>query len=1029
MSEGGDAASDKGLNELLDELLKGNFPTEDAPVGKYCTRTYAGQVREKANNAVFKNILALVYRAVGEGKENTAGLLSILLAACCKPTDKCEPLIEVALSRRVPDSVRAGLLLEIARRVNGGKEAIPLQCLQDLVEAALSLRSAITRLLFDWTLPERLGHTNAEGKKVRGSGKSFRDTLTDKANDCQEHSFYGFLHWIAIARCISFEMWLLLRPDDKLREVLTKRYGEPASELGALKDKIAEAARPIGTFFECHSLFAASDGDEDLFDKLVEERRISIETWFRGRLEQWQGEAGPVGCQVRIVTPSRWASLDRLFDPDSEVFVSHYVGNLGDNGNRRAKEKHLLSLDVFRGSSFATTGASADPSQSVATANFSSYFSETTKELQDAVDLLKEPILQIASQLHPATSAQHLFVNSQMLTLFLQPRADLGLTTSLWTDLLWAPLIKVIERESDLNGYEKGCYLSVPIRVGGYSIVHIFLAMKSCPESLKDKEATVKSEVALFCREAFANLPIGLYAELLEKYGGKPERIFEKGIGLYLRLSQVQLSVKGTNSNTTNSSLCFLRLTLEGMEALLEYPSTRGKAVDAKSYLRLKVETEEILKYRIGALRDLWTGARKFRLVSERSAQAAVMSRNMSHNIGSHVLSRVGRNPQGAAWYTAQYLEERMDFIAQVATEWPQGTEPAWLLQDIMRWFLYQEDLLENICASENYGAHRYNGHEVKKSIRLHVLLVPDSGDPCALQGKEARATVETWRPSSIVSTVEERIAKLKADCKEQRNGGGASLGCAHSAGAQEIAQDCQRVLLYSDEASDTTVVRIENDQQVAMPQGIIGYHAFYVILENILRNAAKHSSAQQEKNERTESSHLDLVIEILFDPERRIGILAGRGNANRPGEKIPAILVRVYDNLSRVQTAEYERGLRLWGTPGSPGLNDLLQQSLVDDRAVLRRGSWGLAEMKIAAAFLQGRSLARFIDNTEEVTGGRDETDAERMERACGEGSRMILRAVKSPLGTLGYEFFIRRPRLLAIAPVPGKTEEEAHP
>jgi hypothetical protein len=774
------------------------------------------------------------------------------------------------------------------------------------------------------------------------------------------------------------------------------------------------AADHFNQFFRAHSLFAAPDPDENLFRELVEERRSSIEAWFRGRLQEWQGNADG-DCQVRVVAPSRWASLDRLFDPDSEVFVSRYVGNLGNNTEQ--KPNAVLSLDVFRGASFATTGASADPSQSVTVANFSSYFSgPKSADDNDAIKLLREPIAKIAEQLHPATSPQHLFVNSQMLTLLLQPRADLGLSTSLWTDLLWSPLIKVIEKETVLKDYEGGCYFSVPIRVGGYSIVHVFLAMKSCPDSFKDQEATMKSEVALFCREAFANLPTGLYAGLLENYGGKPEMIFEKGIGIYLRLSRVQLALEGAN-NLKSSSECFLRLTVGKFEALLEYPSTLGKSVDTKTYLRLKAETAEILKYRIGALLNLWEGARNFRMASERSAQAAVMSRNMSHNIGSHVLSRLGRDPNGAKWYTAQYLEERMDFIAQVATEWPQGAEPAWFLQDMVRWFLYQQDLLENICASENYGAHRWNGvGGTNKSIRLHVLLVPYGGDLCGPEQVSGNNS-GTWLPAWPVNTVEERITELKKDCREQRQNGGVSLACVHAAGAGDTDHDCQRVLLYSGDAS--AVVRIENDQQVAMPQGIIGYHAFYVILENILRNAAKHSSAQRGEEGCEAPSHLDLVIEILFDPERRIGILTGRQGAGQQGEKIPALLVRVYDNLSRVSGDGGSPGARLWGKPESPGLNDLLQQSLVDERAVLRRGSWGLAEMKIAAAFLQGRTRSRFINNTKEVTGGNNETDAQRINAACGEGSRMILRAVTSPLGTLGYEFFVRRPRLLAVAPV----------
>jgi hypothetical protein len=134
-----------------------------------------------------------------------------------------------------------------------------------------------------------------------------------------------------------------------------------------------------------------------------------------------------------------------------------------------------------------------------------------------------------------------------------------------------------------------------------------------------------------------------------------------------------------------------------------------------------------------------------FMSLSLKTAISAIMGRNMSHNIGSHVMARIStggidgwtsnktvndiikeldvgtHRKDIIEWskdvqYLSRYIQQRMDFIAQISTEWPSWTEPAYLMNDLMRWFLSQKHLLNNIAVSEGLKAHSFLNDETIES-------------------------------------------------------------------------------------------------------------------------------------------------------------------------------------------------------------------------------------------------------------------------------------------------------------------------
>ena len=92
---------------------------------------------------------------------------------------------------------------------------------------------------------------------------------------------------------------------------------------------------------------------------------------------------------------------------------------------------------------------------------------------------------------------------------------------------------------------------------------------------------------------------------------------------------------------------------------------------------------------------------------AEHSAEAAIIARNMSHNIGSHVMARLtSEQIKANPWKTTRflsYLQQRMDFIARVSTEWPEWREPVFFVSDLLAGFFDQALLIEGLVRDEGY--------------------------------------------------------------------------------------------------------------------------------------------------------------------------------------------------------------------------------------------------------------------------------------------------------------------------------------
>lgn len=181
------------------------------------------------------------------------------------------------------------------------------------------------------------------------------------------------------------------------------------------------------------------------------------------------------------------------------------------------------------------------------------------------------------------------------------------------------------------------------------------------------------------------------------------------------------------------------------------------------------------------------------------NAGAAIMGRNMSHNIGSHVLSEINykamKNSDDLDDLKSlhAYLQRRMDLVARITSRSPDWGEPLWFLGDLMQGFFSQTILLDTLV--------RDQGGWGKGDRKIIFVLNKKGCEPITIEPKLNEKENLCWFTPK-----------------------GAKF----------------------------------NDFLVSIPDGAIGAQAFYVFLESLMRNSAKYGKEKEKAQEF--KIHLDIT-------------------------------------------------------------------------------------------------------------------------------------------------------------------------
>lgn len=321
-----------------------------------------------------------------------------------------------------------------------------------------------------------------------------------------------------------------------------------------------------------------------------------------------------------------------------------------------------------------------------------------------------------------------------------------------------------------------------------------------------------------------------------------------------------------------------------------------------------------------------------------KSAKAAIMSRNMSHNLGSHVMF---------------YIKQRLESVEKILQT---GT-----LQDLVK-----SDSIEGI-KEKIRDASTQPGEEMPFLVGLGRFI------NYLQERQDYIATVATdYIPYKTSISFKDAIYdELKPDLRAQRHNSDktvkgkqpANLLLDYIAYSEGFHPSKCIKLKFGDEF-DGISQKVPNELRklnVALPSGNLGRQAFFSIMENIIRNTAKHDGITNENKgilgfqfDILNGSQLDNFNFIAFaeDPDKEI-------QKDRMLKRL-----NCYGNKENKENYYYI-GITA-NTDGSlKDINDILrkiQEGLIDlyidNNGQMRDEYKGIKEMRISAAWMRGYGI-----------------------------------------------------------------------
>lgn len=346
---------------------------------------------------------------------------------------------------------------------------------------------------------------------------------------------------------------------------------------------------------------------------------------------------------------------------------------------------------------------------------------------------------------------------------------------------------------------------------------------------------------------------------------------------------------------------------------------------------------------------DFWKKAEREAI---KSAKAAIMARNMSHNLGSHVMF---------------YIKQKLDNAKKI----------------------YDTDVLEYICKGGDFDLTADRVQELKnKKIELPFLVGLGRFMNYLQERQDYIATIATdYIPANSTISFKDFIYdELKPDLRYKRHKETGSsptetegtkpknLLMEYIALSEGYDKSDKIVLKFGAFTGDNPELEPKNehnirpykpgtpelksmeglrDFNVALPGGVIGRQAFFSIMENIIRNAAKHSGHRKDGN-------IEIDLDII-DPEK--ATWKNIRTKNCTGEQ----LLKLYRNKSD----DYFILAITDNMPHSKAAVDriieLLDDPYVDENNQMKDTNKGLKEIRLSAAWLRRYQLDTEIDTTKE--------------------------------------------------------------
>jgi len=350
-----------------------------------------------------------------------------------------------------------------------------------------------------------------------------------------------------------------------------------------------------------------------------------------------------------------------------------------------------------------------------------------------------------------------------------------------------------------------------------------------------------------------------------------------------------------------------------------------------------------------------------------RAAISQVMARNMSHNIGSHVLSRmVERGIVKKIIEQCNPTEANSDFVrTQRQYQGFQTTD-------------HSLSEPENLIASFN---------SYMKS-RMDYLADVTTGVPTIENSK--------WFIKEVLAGIDQNRLLL------DRISG---------------ISDFHYRFKVENLTRPKEGPEVNDDLMISVPNDVLGCHAFYIILENIIRNCAKHGRNGSKGTRADDPLSICIDIRECAEEEgRELYEFTIHDDSNVTGD------VAILSREEKEKYGEYF-GERSRATPIRRldklvfDQNYQLNQSVLKDGA-LRHGAWGLIEMDASAAYLRKIPVEE-IDSRHYDIDLRQGSDSKRSHYPADKRrpeALNILKAVAVGGKHLGYRLLMYKPREVLV-------------
>ena len=322
------------------------------------------------------------------------------------------------------------------------------------------------------------------------------------------------------------------------------------------------------------------------------------------------------------------------------------------------------------------------------------------------------------------------------------------------------------------------------------------------------------------------------------------------------------------------------------------------------------------------------------------AAVSQVMARNMSHNIGSHVLNKLVNEK-----YLRNFIKGRVKKINYYADEIDLSTS------------------YDQIAKFNNY-------------IRCRIDYLSDMSFSVPIMQTTKKAYSDIYKGIDRVLLLLENITGLS--------------NFKYSITFEKIV------------GGEVIKLTEQNDYSLAIPNDVLGCQALYNIIENIIRNTAKH----RIDKEKPKTVFTVRIREIDFDES----IL---NDTHLTKEYQEHCCIEIFDDIDLTDVCEHESDGKLipyikWLCKAQ---NKIINDPILDLNNKLRASSLGLIEMEASAAYLRQLEVNLIDDPEYKVLNNLDYFNASK--------KLDILKAViieNNSEKYLGYRIFIKKPQEVLI-------------